>query len=88
MKEDNDPDLRDRIFETLQASAAEDEDLEGAMLLGFVVLAEWQAPDRERWLSKVSGDHSEPLPPWRERMFAYELAFHWENSINDDDEGA
>lgn len=29
--------------------------LHGAMLLGWVVVAEWMAPDGDRWLSRLSG---------------------------------
>lgn len=64
---------REVLFETIQASAVSDDDLEGGVLVGFLVIAEWRAPNGEQWLSKVSGDHSGSLPTWRQRGYAGEV---------------
>jgi len=69
--------VREQVYELVQSSVSGDEDLEGAVLLGFLIVAEWQAPDGNRWLSKVSGDSSRELPAWRERMFGFEVAHKW-----------
>lgn len=69
--------VRERTYEFVQSTHVDDEDLENAVLVGFLLVAEWQAPDERRWLSKVSGDSSRPLPPWRERMMGFEVAHEW-----------
>lgn len=68
---------REVLYEAIQASITEREDLEGSVLLGFAIIAEWQAPDGHKWLTKLSGDAFTELPPWRERMFGHEL-ISWE----------
>lgn len=79
----NDERVRHRIHEAIQEGITDDSDLDGAVLLSFVAIAEFQAPNREKWMTKVSGDpNGDCLPPWRERMFAYELCFHWENAVD------
>jgi hypothetical protein len=68
---------REFLYEAIQASIAERNDLEGSILLGYVIVAEWQAPNGHKWLTKLSGDAFNELPPWRERMFGHELT-NWE----------
>lgn len=46
---------------------------EGSILTGFLLVAEWESPDGERWISKLSGDRARSLPPWRERGMASEV---------------
>jgi hypothetical protein len=78
--------IRERSYAFIQETVAEDPDLEGAVLLGFMVVAEWQAPNGGRWLSKVSGDSAKTLPPWRERMLGFEVAHEWWASEGADEE--
>lgn len=68
---------REILYEAIQSSINERDDLEGSVLLGFAIIAEWQAPDGHKWLTKLSGDMFGELPPWRERMFGNELTV-WE----------
>ena len=77
--------LREDIYEFLQNTGKEDEDLEEAVLVGFMVVSEWQSPDGSRWLSKISGDHDRVLPPWRERMLGFEVAHEWWDDEREDD---
>jgi len=70
-------DQREILYTAIQASIAERPDLEGSVLLGFSIIAEWQSPDGHKWLTKISGDAFGELPPWRERMFGQELS-QWE----------
>lgn len=74
---EEDDTLREQAYEFVQGTHDTDEDLEGAILVGFLIVAEWQAPDGERWLSKISGDSSRALPAWRERMLGFEVAHEW-----------
>lgn len=76
-EEQEEKNQRQLLYDAIQASINEREDLEGSVLLGFAIIAEWQAPDGHKWLTKLSGDSFAELPPWRERMFGNELVA-WE----------
>lgn len=72
---------REELYNAIQESINDREGregLEGSVLLGYCIIAEWQAPDGHKWLTKLSGDAFCELPPWRERMFGHELVA-WEN---------
>lgn len=58
---------RQRLYEVIQETGRQDEQLEGTVLVGFMVVAEWRGSNGEQWLSKLSGDHGGSLPPWRQR---------------------
>lgn len=79
--------VRERLFEAVQAEAHSDDDLEGAVLVGFMVVAEWRAPGGDQWISKVSGDHSAALPSWRERGLAAEVLHDWWAGNDDENQG-
>jgi hypothetical protein len=70
---DPDASARERLYEVIQETAGDDKDLDGTVLVGFMVVAEWRGPDGGQWLSKVSGDHGANLPTWRQRGFAAEV---------------
>lgn len=57
----------------------EDEDMPDAgVLTGWVLVAEWQGTDGNRWLSKLSGSAAgKGLPSWQERGFCNEVVHHW-----------
>lgn len=82
------PTARDALYALIQSHAG-DSDFTGApedaVLVGFLVVAEWAAPDGERWISKNSGDASETLPSWRERGYAAEVVhgLGWEADEDD-----
>lgn len=80
--------IREELYQTIQGSITESAEIEGSVLLGYVLVAEWRSPNGQQWLTKLSGDAFEQLPPWRERMFGLEL-MNWENSnmYNDPIEG-
>ena len=53
-------------YDAVQEAAAVDEDLNGAVLLGCYVVAEWAAQDGETYISQHSlGPDEEPLANWR-----------------------
>lgn len=68
-------DYRQEVYNLIQSTAVDE--LEGSVLLGYAVVAEWQSPNGHKWLTKLSGDSFATLPPWRERMFGNELA-NWQ----------
>ena len=80
--------LRERTYNFVQETGTEDDDLEGAVLIGFLLIGEWQAPNGNRWLSKVSGDHTSELSPWRERGMAFEVAHEWWDDEREEDAGS
>lgn len=81
MSDDNDLELehesraRESIYAELQRhtdggiTSAPD----GSLLVGFLIVTEWEAPDGSRWLSKFSGDSLRELTGWRERGYAQEV---------------
>jgi hypothetical protein len=68
------PGIREMIHQTMQATSAGDEDIDGAVLVGWVVVSEWVAPDGSRWLSRCSGNGSgsgRDLPAWQEQGYLH-----------------
>lgn len=67
---------RERIYKEVQSHAG-DPELTGApeesLLTQFLLIAEWEAPNGDRWISKFSGDAFRGLPSWRERGLAAEV---------------
>lgn len=52
-----------QLREALQQSINHDDpQFDGAMLTGYVVVAEWAMPDGERWLTKTAGDLNDDGP--------------------------
>jgi hypothetical protein len=76
---------REHLFDAIQSTAASDDDLEGNVLVGFLVVAEWRGGKGEQWLSKISGDHSAPLPTWRQRGYAAEVVHDMWVDVSMDD---
>lgn len=70
---DESPNERERLYRVIQETARDDDDLDGTVLVGFMVVAEWRGADGAQWLSKVSGDHGGNLPSWRQRGYAAEV---------------
>ena len=53
-------------YDAAQAAAASDEDLNGAVLLGIYVIAEWAGQDDTTYISQHSlGADGNPLTDWR-----------------------
>lgn len=71
------PTVRQYLHNQLQSSVALDEDLpEGTMLKGWIVVAEWVAPDNGGWLTRISGgpgssDEDSGLPEWQEQGYLH-----------------
>lgn len=56
---------RDVIARALMSTATAENDLADHMLVGFAVIAEWVAPDGQRFLTFTGGaGEGEPLPEW------------------------
>lgn len=53
------------LHEAIQSTTSTDSDLDGAILLGWITVAEWMAPSGDRWLSRVDGNATGGgLPEW------------------------
>lgn len=79
--------VRQQLFEKIQELNEGDEQLEGTVLVGYMVVAEWRGPNGEQWLSKVSGDHGGSLPTWRQRGYAAEVLHDmWGDNPEDKDD--
>jgi hypothetical protein len=79
--------LGEDVYNFVQASAAEDPDLEGSVLIGYMLIAEWRSPDGHTWLSKIARDHDRSLPPWRQRGYASEVLYdYWEGDWERDED--
>ena len=60
-----------RIREALEGPVREYAEVEG-VLTGFVVLAEWSAPDGQRWITKTAGDVNDEGPAiWTVKGWLY-----------------
>jgi hypothetical protein len=58
----------------IQSTHDSDETLNGAVLVGFVVLAEWMDPEGRKWMSsnEGNGDGSDGLVSWQVRGYLTE----------------
>jgi hypothetical protein len=63
------PDPRDAIHDAIQTHAPIAR-AEGAILTGWIVVAEWMAQDGERWLSKA---YASATPQWTATGMIYEV---------------
>ena len=79
--------IRTHLHDAVQHTVSLDEDLpEGAMLMGWLTIAEWMAPDGNRWLSKIDGNtNSESMPPWQAQGYLHNALFD-APSFDEDDE--
>jgi hypothetical protein len=69
MADESDP-KRDAIHEAIQQNARTAED--GAVLTGWVLIAEWMDEDGERWLSKGHAAHT---AHWSAKGMLHEALF-------------
>ena len=64
------------IHEAIEVSAAENEALDGSVLVGWVVLAEWVGANGIRSLVPMSGTPGDAAPPsWQTRGYLHEALF-------------
>jgi len=79
--------VRKTLAEAIQSTHDSDDSLEGAVLVGFVVVAEWMDPEGKRWLSSSdgSGNGEEGLVTWQTRGYLSERLYDWECVGEDDD---
>lgn len=83
----SDTSARKQLHSAIQATGQTDNDLEGAMLMGWVVVAEWMAPNGQRWLSRVDGTASgEGCPEWQRHGYLHNALFSDGFSDDEDDE--
>jgi hypothetical protein len=77
--------FRTALHDTIQtAGPGTDELPAGALLIGWVLVADWMSPDGDRWLSRECGGATrDRLPGWQERGYLHEALFH-----GDDFDGA
>lgn len=97
MSEDTqNPSVREHLHESIQSTVALEEKLpEGSMLKGWVVIAEWVAPNNEGWLTRMSGgpgtvNEDRNLPEWQEQGYLHNALHSWgwgDGSDPDEDEG-
>lgn len=74
-EEAQEPTVREHLHEQIQSTVALDEELpEGTMLKGWVLVAEWVAPDNGAWLTRLSGGpgtEDDGLPEWQEQGYLH-----------------
>lgn len=72
----SDETARTTMARVIQETASTDDDLEGAVLMGWVLVAEWMAPSGERWLSKVDGTAmGQGCPNWQTQGYLHNALF-------------
>jgi hypothetical protein len=81
---------RSRVSSALQTCANTDPEMDGAVLIGWVAVAEWMAPDGSRWLSKLDGLASgDGAPTWTQQGYLHNALheFHGFGRDDTDDDG-
>ena len=69
-------DSRQTIHDAIQASRNDNEKLDQAVLVGWIVIAEWVGSDGTRSLVRMSGTAGGAQPaPWQTRGYLHEALF-------------
>jgi hypothetical protein len=71
--------LAEKLSEVIQEHALTTPDGK-ALLLGWVAIVEWKAPDNRRWLSQIGADAiGDELAEWTEQGYLHNALFSgWE----------
>ena len=71
----------EQLHDAIQLSQESNDRLGNAVLVGWVVVAEWVAPDGTRTLTRMSGTPGGTVPPeWQTRGYLHEALFGKWNS--------
>lgn len=84
-------DVRPHLADAIQNVANMSDELEGAHLMGWVLVAEWMAPTGNRWLAQFNGTSTgETCPAWQRQGYLHNALFEgfeeFEAILDDDDE--
>lgn len=81
---------RERIAMAVQASVAGDDNIDGAVLVGWVCIAEFMDGKGEKWLSTVAGDARGLHPPaWQVQGYLHNILHEgpgWDPPADPDDD--
>jgi hypothetical protein len=76
---------RKLLSTALQTAANTDPEMDGAVLIGWIAVAEWMAPDGSRWLSRVHGlGNGDDCPTWTQQGYLHH-ALHDGDTFGRDD---
>jgi hypothetical protein len=72
----------EKLHDAIQVSQEDNGRLDSAVLVGWVVVAEWVGPDGTRTLTRMSGTPGGAVPPeWQTRGYLHEALFgKWNTS--------
>ncbi|HKI23103.1 MAG TPA: hypothetical protein VKA24_06765 [Gaiellaceae bacterium] len=72
----------EKLHDAIQVSQEDNGRLDSAVLVGWVVVAEWVGPDGTRTLTRMSGTPGGTVPPeWQTRGYLHEALFgKWNTS--------
>jgi hypothetical protein len=72
----------EKLHDAIQVSQEDNGRLDSAVLVGWVVVAEWVGPDGTRTLTRMSGTPGGTVPPeWQSRGYLHEALFgKWNTS--------
>lgn len=69
-------DVRQHLGDAIQNVAGMNDELEGAVLTGWVIVAEWMAPTGNRWLSQFHGSaNGDRCPNWQLQGYLHNALF-------------
>lgn len=82
MKEEG---VRRVLHEAIGSTNGEEDEVQGAVLVGWVVVAEWMDEDGRFWLTKQSGDAAgeKGVATWKEGGYLHEALFRWPDEKDD-----
>lgn len=81
---------RDLLHRAIQGSRTEDttDELNGAMLRGWVLVSEWVDGSGRTWLSMLDGDaNGENLPNWIREGYLHNTLHHADDFQEPDEDG-
>lgn len=81
----DDTTARTYLHEAIQTSADGDDELDGAVLIGWVCVVEWMHPSGERWLTRLSGNTrgDAHAPVWQMQGYLHNALNDWPEGESD-----
>lgn len=76
---------RSRVWEAVQDSTDADEEIHGAILMGYVLVAEWMDEEGQRWLSLLhaSNGGDSDAPDRQRQGYLHNALYEWPTEEED-----
>lgn len=80
--------VRKRLHDSIQGTNDQDDEVQGAVLIGFVVVGEWMDSEGGRWLTRMDGTNGgeAALTTWQSQGYLHNALNDWPTDYDQDEE--